>query len=68
MTKVLIGAVTGYVPASASFRGTYVSLVDLRTGEVVWLRGHNLGDPRNAQEANSIMNEIFDAGPLALAQ
>lgn len=67
MTKVLIGAVTGYVPASANFRGTYVSLVDLRSGEVVWLRGHTMGDPRNAQEAASIMNEIFDGGPLALA-
>jgi hypothetical protein len=68
MTKVLIGAVTGYVPASTAFRGAYVSLVDLRTGEVVWLRGHNLGDARNAQEAASIMNEIFDAGPLAAVQ
>ncbi|HVK79890.1 MAG TPA: hypothetical protein VM915_04695 [Verrucomicrobiae bacterium] len=65
MAKVLIGAATGYVPATANFRGTYVSLVDLRTGEVVWLRGWNMGDPRNPDEAASIMNEIFTNGPLA---
>jgi hypothetical protein len=65
MVKVLIGAATGYVPASANFRGTYVSLVDLRTGEVVWLRGWNMGDPRNPSEAASIMDQIFRNSPLA---
>lgn len=65
MVKVLVGAATGYTPASADFRGTYVSLVDLNTGEVVWVRGFNAGDPRNPQEAASIINTIFRDGPLA---
>lgn len=65
MAKVLIGAATGYVPATANFRGTYISLVDLHTGEVVWLRGWNMGDPRNPAEAASIMDEIFTNSPLA---
>ncbi len=65
MAKVLIGAATGYVPASANFRGTYVSIVDLRTGEVVWLRSYNMGDPRNENEANSIVQQIFKDSPFA---
>jgi hypothetical protein len=67
MAKVLIGAATGYVPATANFRGTYISVVDLRTGDVVWLRGHNMGDPRNPQEAASILDQIFRDSPFAPA-
>lgn len=65
MTKVLIGAATGYVPASATFRGTSVSVVDLRTGEVVWLGAWNSGDPRNPDEAESIISQIFRQSPFA---
>jgi hypothetical protein len=63
--NALVSIVAGYTPASANFRGAYVSLVDLRTGDIVWLRGHNQGDPRNAQEAASMLDEVFDDSPLS---
>lgn len=64
MTKVLIGAATGYTPASADFRGTYISLVDLRTGEVVWLDSALMGDPRDPAEAATIISQILEGGPF----
>jgi hypothetical protein len=74
-TKILLSTAVGvasggsYIPVygSANFRGTYISLVDLRTGEVVWLRSTNLGDPRNAPEAATIISSILRNGPLAPA-
>ena len=67
MVKVLVGAATGYTPASANWRGTYMTLVDLRTGEVVWVRGWAGGDTRNPNEAVSIVDNILGNGPLAPA-
>lgn len=64
--NALVSIVAGYTPASANFRGVYISLVDLRTGEIVWLHGHNQGDPRSPQEAASMLDEIFEDCPLRL--
>jgi hypothetical protein len=74
MTKILFsvaataatGGTTVFVPTGfANFKGTYISLVDLRTGEVVWLGSTNLGDPRDAQSAAAIVSAILNNGPLA---
>jgi hypothetical protein len=71
LTSVAVGVATGgsYIPVYgiANFKGTYISLVDLRSGEVVWLRSTNLGDPRNAPEAATIVSSILKNGPLAPA-
>jgi hypothetical protein len=63
-TSVMIGAVTGYVPVSTAFRGTYLSLVDMHTGNVVWLKARVMGDPRNPTEAAAIISEILRGGPF----
>ncbi|MEP6343742.1 MAG: hypothetical protein ABJ275_10540 [Maricaulaceae bacterium] len=67
-TKIALGAVTGYAPGLSSFRGTYVSLVDLDSGEVKWLNanvGGISGDPRSAEVADKIVGKIFTASPFS---
>jgi len=69
MTKIAIGALTGYAPAGSDFRGTMVNLVDLKTGEVVWLNakvaaGLFAGDARDADNATKTINAIMDKGPF----
>jgi len=69
LTKVAIGTLTGYVPAGSDFRGTLVNLVDLKTGEVVWLNakvaaGVFAGDARDADNATKTINAILDDGPF----
>lgn len=70
LTKVAIGTVTGFVPAASSFRGTLVNLVDLDTGEVVWVNGQvqgTGGDVREAQKATNVIADIMDESPLTPA-
>lgn len=68
-TKILIGALTGYAPALSTFRGTYVSLVDLDTGEVVWLKSQAGGalsgaDARKKEGTDRVVAKILDDGPF----
>lgn len=67
--KVAIGAVTGYAPALSSFKGTYVTLVDLNTGDVVWLNAHTgstlMGsDARSSDNTDAVVTKIMDKGPF----
>lgn len=64
LTQVLIGVATGYTPPSQNFRGTAISLVDLKSGDIVWQNLRLGGDPRNPAEASSIMSTILNKGPL----
>jgi len=64
LTKVAVSALTKYyTPPSSDFRGTLVSLVDLNTGEVVWLTGSG-GDAREPESASRVINKIMDKGPF----
>ena len=68
--KVAIGAVTGYTPALSSFKGTYVTLVDLETGEVVWLNAHTgttllSSDARNRDNTDAVVAKIMEKGPFS---
>jgi len=65
--KIAIGTVTGYTPALSSFKGTYLSLVDLNTGEVKWLNanvGGLGGDPRKPENADKIVDSILKKSPF----
>lgn len=65
--KIAIGAITGYAPGLSSFKGTYLSLVDLNTGEVKWLNanvGSLGGDPRKPENADKIVNAILSKSPF----
>ncbi|MEO0983134.1 MAG: hypothetical protein AAFX03_10835 [Pseudomonadota bacterium] len=64
MRSVFVGTLTGFVPASQRFRGTYVSLVDLKSGDVVWVNGRTVGDPRDPEEAADIAAAIMESSPL----
>ncbi len=53
----------------AEFKGTYLTLVDLDSGEVVWLNAKNSGgilssDPRNPENTDSVIADILDKGPF----
>lgn len=68
--KVAIGAVTGYTPALASFKGTYVTLVNLDNGEVVWLNAHTgttllASDARNKDNTDAVVAKIMEKGPFS---
>ena len=66
-TKIAIGAVTGYAPGLSSFRGTYVTLVDLNNGDVKWLNanvGGLSGDPRSADVTDKVVSKIFESSPF----
>lgn len=67
--KVAIGAVTGYTPALSSFKGTYVTLVDLNNGDVVWLNAHTgttlmASDARSRANTDAVVTKIMDKGPF----
>lgn len=69
MTKLLIGGVTGYTPGLSTFRGTYVSLVDLKTGDVVWIKAQagsvfSGSDARDPEGADRVVKAIMDDGPF----
>ena len=66
LTKVALGALTGIYAPSSDFRGTLVSLVDLNTGEVVWLNSNagSGGDARKPESASRVINKIMDKGPF----
>ncbi len=64
MTKIVLGAVTGVLPLGGGFRGTMVSLVDMQSGDVVWLGSSLQGDPRDPDQAASIMQQVFETSPL----
>ncbi|NBC34897.1 MAG: hypothetical protein GVY13_19675 [Alphaproteobacteria bacterium] len=66
LTKLMVSVATGgnYLPPSANFRGTMVSLVDLESGEIVWLGTTLQGDPREADQAGDIMERVFEQSPL----
>ena len=73
MTKIAVGTLTGYTPAGSDFRGTLVNLVDLNTGEIVWLNSRVAGsilagDARNADNATKTVNSIMDDGPFVEAE
>lgn len=62
--KLALGANT------SEFKGTYISLVDLDTGEVVWLNAKNSAgilssDPRNPENATKVVDDILDKGPFS---
>ena len=72
ITKIAIGTLTGYTPAGSDFRGTMVNLVDLNTGEVVWLNAAAAGsilagDARSSENATKTINKIMDKGPFVKA-
>lgn len=55
--------------APSEFKGTYVTLVDLGSGEVVWLNAKNSSgilssDPRNSDNTNNVIDDIMDKGPF----
>lgn len=58
-SKLLVGAVTGQLPARHGFHGTVVSLVELETGRLVWLGVSAGGDPRDPQSAARIIDRVF---------
>lgn len=64
-TSILIGAAAGgaYVPTGAQ-RATIASLVDLRTGDIVWMGVAPMGDPRSPGGAEAIINQAFSDAPL----
>lgn len=73
LTKIAVGTLTGYAPAGSDFRGTLVNLVDLNTGEIVWLNSRVAGsilagDARNADNATKTVNSIMDDGPFVEAE
>jgi hypothetical protein len=63
----VVGAATGVLPIVSSGQQVgFASLVDLRTGEIVWfnlLRSQN-GDLRTAQPAQSTVDELIKGIPL----
>lgn len=59
MTKVLIGAATGYVPASANIRATSGRVVDLETGDVLRTSIAMMGDARSESESANIVSRVM---------
>ncbi len=64
LSKVLISAATGYTPVSTEFRGASVSVFDLTSGDLVWLKLATMGDPRTEKESADIARRLFDKGPF----
>ena len=64
-TSILVGAAAGgaYVPTGAQ-RATIASLVDLKTGDIVWMGVAPMGDPRSPGGAESVINQAFSDAPL----
>jgi hypothetical protein len=64
LAKVAIGAVTGYVPATANIRGHGLMLIDLETGDAAWSSSAFGSDPRQPNEAKSVITNLFKKSPL----
>lgn len=71
MTTAALAAFTSplFFAFNSDFRGTLVNLVDLNTGEVVWLNATTGGnvfssDARNPENARKNINKILDDGPF----
>lgn len=64
-TSILLGAAAGgaYVPTGAQ-RATIGSLVDLETGDIVWMGIASMGDPRSEGGAQSIISMMLSDAPL----
>ena len=64
-TSILLGAAAGgaYVPTGAQ-RATIASLVDLHTGDIVWMGVATMGDPRSPGGAEALINQAFSDAPL----
>ncbi|MBU6374306.1 MAG: hypothetical protein KJS97_16405 [Alphaproteobacteria bacterium] len=65
LTQMMISMATGVTPASQNFRGTSVSVFDLKSGELVWKKLVVYGDARTEAESADIARRIFDNGPFA---
>jgi len=64
---VMIAAVTGvYIPVGTGVRNAFASLVDLRTGNVVWFNRlySETGDLREAEAAEKTAEDLFEDFPL----
>ena len=59
MTKVMIGAATGYVPASANMRATSGRVVDLETGDIRQTSIAMMGDARSETESANIVSRVM---------
>ena len=62
--NVLLASVGIGIPSTA-YQGTFITLVDLETGQIVWANGDPVGDPRNAKQADAIIQRLFRQSPLA---
>lgn len=64
---VLVAAATGiYIPVGTGVRNAFASLVDLRSGDVVWFNRlySETGDLREAQPAEKAAAKLFEDFPL----
>lgn len=57
--QVMIGAATGYVPASANMRATTTRIVDLQTGDIISTSTVAGGDPRDVEESQGITSRMM---------
>lgn len=57
--QVMIGAATGYVPASANMRATTTRIVDLRTGDIISTSSVAGGDARDVEESRGITSRMM---------
>jgi hypothetical protein len=47
-----------------NIKGTFATLVDMETGDIVWVDGISTGDPRDPAGADQIMSQVFQKSPL----
>jgi hypothetical protein len=59
LAQVMIGAATGYVPASANMRATTTRIVDLQTGDIISTSTVAGGDPRDVEESQGITSRMM---------
>lgn len=59
LAQVMIGAATGYVPASANVRATTLRVVDLRTGDIISTGTVIGGDARDLEESKGITSRMM---------
>ncbi|MBY9065805.1 hypothetical protein K1X12_02790 [Hyphomonas sp. WL0036] len=59
LTQVMIGAATGYVPASANMRATTTRIVDLKTGDIISTSTAAGGDARDVEESQGITSRMM---------
>lgn len=59
LTQVMIGAATGYTPPSQNMRSTAVTIIDLKTGDLVDRNFAPLGDARDEGESAGIIRRVL---------